>query len=387
MTRPGRGHGRGHGLAARMLMAQILVIAAGAVTLLVTAVLVAPGLFHDHLARSGVSDPAAVEHAEEAFAVAFGIALPAGTLAALLAAGAVSWFLVRRLALPIEQLAEAADAIAAGDTDVDLPDGGFSTEMQQLAASFAGMAERLAHVDASRARMLSDLSHEIRTPLATLEAYLEGMEDGVVPLDEQSWTTARRQVERLRRLGHDVREVAAAHEHALDLHPVPVRAGEVAESAVALAAPRGLAADVTVTATGTDSPALVLADPDRLGQVLGNLLDNAIRHTPPGGTVDTAVHAAGGHVSIVVADTGMGIAEDDVEVIFERFHRGDAARTSDGSGAGLGLSIARAIVADHGGHLQASSPGIGAGARFTLTLPRLATTDDGPDLHRTFSTP
>lgn len=363
--------GRWQGLAARTMIAQILVIFCGAITLLVTAFLVAPGLFNDHLARTGETDPATIAHAEEAFAVAFSIALPVGALAALLAAGAVSWFLVRRLAQPIEQLATAADAIAIGQTGVAVPDGGFSTEVQQLSASFAGMAQRLADVDAGRARMLADLAHELRTPLATLEAYLEGMQDGIVPLDDESWQTALEQIERLRRLSNDVRQVAEAQEQALRLRPEPVDMTALAATVVALVEPRATACGVTVGRVEGPNRARVMADPDRIGQVLGNLLDNAIRHTPTGGHIVVEVGEDHDEVTISVADSGPGIPAEQHDAIFDRFHRGDPARTFNGSGSGLGLTIARAIVVQHGGRLEASNSAAGRGARFTITLPRL----------------
>jgi two-component system, OmpR family, sensor histidine kinase BaeS len=371
MSTTGSPSWRWDSLAVRLMLAQVLVITAGAVTLLVTAFLVAPGLFSDHLARAGVSDPEALGHAEAAFTVAFGIALPVGALMSLTAAGLVSWVLVRRLARPIEQLAASADVIAAGGSDVPVLDAGFSSEMRALADSFEHMAQRLADVDAGRARLLADLAHELRTPLATLEAYLQGMQDGVVPLTEESWATAQEQIDRLRRLSTDVREVADAQEHALDLHPEMVDLADVAATAVGLVEPRAAAAGLTVDVVPSPTPASTLADRDRIGQVLGNLLDNAVRHTPAGGRIHVAVTGTTDEVCVSVTDTGPGIPTDQLESVFDRFHRGDPSRTPDGSGSGLGLTIARAIVVEHGGHLEASRAPTGmGGARFTVCLPR-----------------
>lgn len=370
---PNRG-GRGwDSLAVRLMLAQVLVITAGAVTLLAAAFLVAPGLFSDHLARAGVSDEEALGHAEAAFTVAFGIALPVGALMALAAAGLVSWVLVRRLARPIEQLAASADVIAAGGSDVPVPDAGFSSEMRALTDSFEHMAQRLADVDAGRARLLADLAHELRTPLATLEAYLQGMQDGIVPLTDESWATAQEQIDRLRRLSSDVREAADAQEHALDLHPEMVDMADVAATAVGLVEPRAAAAGLTVELAPSPVPAITLADRDRIGQVLGNLLDNAVRHTPAGGRIHVAVTGTADEVAVTVTDTGPGIPTDQLEAVFDRFHRGDPSRTPNGSGSGLGLTIARSIVVEHGGHLEATRPPAGmGGARFSIRLPRAA---------------
>nr|WP_246246452.1 HAMP domain-containing sensor histidine kinase [Isoptericola sediminis] len=290
---------------------------------------------------------------------------------ALAAAGLVSWVLVRRLVRPIEQLAVSADTIATGRGEAPVPVAAFSSEMRQLSDSFEHMARRLADVDSGRARLLADLAHELRTPLATLQAYLQGMQDGVVPLTDESWETAQQQVDRLRRLSSDVREVAAAQEHALDLRREPLDMVGSAASAVALAEPRATAAGITVKLVPPPvATAEVLADRDRIGQVLGNLLDNAVRHTPPGGRVDVGVARGDDQVTVTVTDTGPGVPADQREAIFDRFHRGDPSRTADGSGSGLGLTIARAIVVELGGRLEASGPqGPADGARFVVRLP------------------
>jgi signal transduction histidine kinase len=180
----------------------------------------------------------------------------------------------------------------------------------------------------------------------------------------------RGQVARLRRLATDLRESAAADEHALHLAPVDLDAAATAAEAVAAADPRFAAKGVGLALTSGSTPLVVSADPERLGQVLSNLLDNALRHTPPGGHVDVAVSPARSTVAITVTDDGEGIPVDQIGSIFDRFHRVDQARAStDGSGSGLGLTIARAIITDHGGTLTAASDGPGTGATFTVTLP------------------
>lgn len=352
------------------MLAQGLVIGVGALTLIVSAFLVAPTLFHDHLARTGESSPMVLDHAEQAFTSSFVIALSVAAVTSLVAAGLVSWFLVRRVATPVEELAEAAHAVAAGDYDVEVPDAQFSAEFQELSTSFSHMAARLAETDATRTRLLADLAHELRTPLATLEAYIDGMEDGVVPERPESWATMRDQVDRLRRLSTDLKEVAAAEEHALGIVLRPMDLGASVAAAVAAAAPRYRAKGVVLASAGADLPAPVHGDVIRLQQVLANLLDNALRHTPVGGHVTVAVSVQSDRASVEVADDGDGLPPDQLEAVFSRFHRADPARVSaDGSGSGLGLTIARAIVSDHGGTLTAESDGLGLGSTFTLTLP------------------
>lgn len=357
------------GLAARLMILLVLVIAVGSVTMVVATNLLAPGLFRAHLERGVEYPPAVLYHAEQAFSSAFAISLSLAALAALAAAGLVSWFLVRRVAQPVQELADAADAVAAGNYRVRVPVADFSSELRRLSEAFAHMAGRLADTDAAHSRMLSDLAHELRTPLATLEAHLDGIEDGVVTDDAQSRTVMRTQLRRLRRLVTDVREIAAAEEHALVLHRRQCDPVELAESAVAAALPRYQQKGVhlQLQSAGVWS---VTADAERLHQVLANLLDNALRHTPTSGRVTVSVSGEEGVVRLLVSDDGEGLPPDQLQAVFERFHRADPARAShDGEGSGLGLTIARAIMTAHGGTLTAASAGVGHGATFTMTLP------------------
>ena len=357
-------------LATRLMVAQAIVVGIGAVTLVVTAMLVAPSLFHDHLTHVGVSTPDVQMHAEEAFASSFGISVAVATVVSLLAAGLVSWFLVRRVSQPVEELALAAQGVAAGNFGVDVPDAAFSRELHELSESFTFMAQRLSQSESTRTRLMADLAHELRTPLATLEAYIDGMEDDVVSQDAVNYDTMRLQIDRLRRLANDLREVAAADEHALGLVLSQIDAREMAATAVAAADPRYQSKGVGLALANSLTPCWIMADSDRLQQVLANLLDNALRHTPSQGQVSVQVESVSDLVQITVRDNGDGIPEDQLASIFERFHRADPSRVSvDGSGSGLGLTIARAIVAAHGGTLEADSAGVGAGATIRVELP------------------
>jgi signal transduction histidine kinase len=355
-------------LVTRLMTAQVVVIAVGALALIAAAVLVAPSLFHYHLAQTGETDPLVQHHAEEAFATSFAIALLIATVLSLVAAGAVSWFLVRRVAHPVEELADAAETLASGSFDVDVPDAAFSSEISRLTDAFEGMAAKLADNETSRRQLLSDLAHELRTPLATLEAYIDGLEDDVLPDDTATFATMRDQTARLRRLSGDLREAALAEEHALSIHLAPEDVRDIVRAAVAAAAPRYDQAErlLTVAVPETDVP--VAADAVRLQQVLANLLDNALRHTST--RVDVGLVAHDGRAVITVADDGDGIPGDQFDAVFQRFHRVDPSRRSrDGSGSGLGLTIARAIVEEHGGQLVARSEGTGHGSVFVAWLP------------------
>ena len=238
---------RRSGIAARLLAAQLIVLAVAGATLVATILLVARGLFRYHLQQAGETSPIVQQHAQEAFEAAFAIAMAVAGVAALVTAGLLFWLLARRVSRPIEELADAAESIAAGQYDVTVPDDGFGRELTTLAGSFESMARRLASADLARTRLLADLAHEIRTPLATLEAHIDGLEDGIVTADPETYAVMRAQVDRLRRLASDIRLAAAAQEHALHLHLTPERPAAVLDAACEAAAPRYTAKGVALT--------------------------------------------------------------------------------------------------------------------------------------------
>ena len=349
----------------------MLVIATTFVALLVTVVLIAPGLFLHHLRMTGEDSPVVQLHAQEAFETSVGLALMAAATVAIVAAILLSWFLARRVSRPITELAASAEAVAHGNYDVVVTETGFGTELRTLSQSFQDMADSLATTDEARTQMLSDLSHEIRTPLATLEAHIDGLEDGVIPTTAATYQVMRGQVHRLRRLASDVRLAAQAQEHALDLHPTATKVSDLVHSACALYEPRFRDKGVLLDDRSRhDREMVVRVDRDRMQQVLGNLLDNALRHTPAGGTVSVGCHQNGQAVEIAVTDSGEGIDPADLDRVFQRFQRLDTSRESDSGGSGLGLTIARALVQSQHGDLTAHSAGLGTGSTFTIRLPQ-----------------
>ena len=361
------------GLAGRLLTAQLLVIAAGAVTLVLAALAAGPPLFRAHVRTAlGGVPPATVErHLEDAFATAAGIALGIGALVAVAAAVAVSLLITRRLSRPIRDLGDAAASVAAGDYSVRIPPAGLGPELDTLAGAFNTMAAALQATETTRRRLLADAAHELRTPLATLDGFLEGLADGVRAPGQETWDIMAAQTARLRRLADDIALVSRAEEGRLPMHPVTVAPGELVAAAVTAARPGYGAKGVCLTGRAEAGLPDISADPDRIGQVLAGLLANALRHTPPGGCVTVAAAAmpGGRDARITVTDTGEGIAAEDLAHIFERFYRADTARGQASGGSGIGLTIGRALVAAHGGTLTAASDGPGAGACFTVTLP------------------
>lgn len=357
------------GFAGRLLVAQALVLVAGALTTWLVASAVGPGIFHDHLERAGVGHTdAETQHVEEAFASALLVSLSVALLAAVVAALAVSWYFSRRVQRSISPVTTAASQVAAGRYDARVPDPGLGGDFTTLARTFNALAERLGAVETTRRRMLADLAHEMRTPLATINAHLEAVEDGVRDLDHDTLGVLRDSTQRLRRLAEDIGAVSRAEEDGLDIHPGPVDPTTLAEAAAEAARDRYTAKGIHLQARVRTQES-VLADPDRIGQVLTNLLDNALRHTPSGGVVTLSCDQVDRWVQFTVADTGEGIPNEHLGHVFDRFYRVDTARDRHHGGSGIGLSIAKALIEAHGGGISVASPGPGEGSVFTIRLP------------------
>jgi two-component system sensor histidine kinase BaeS len=242
-------------------------------------------------------------------------------------------------------------------------------EFDELVEAFNQMAARLDASEDLRHRLLSDVAHELRTPVATMNAYLEGLEDGVTELDPETVGLLRAQGTRLIRLAEDLSAVSKAQSGEVGLALAPQDPAELLRLAVLAAKDRAEAGGVELTVQVDSSMPPVLADPDRMAQVLGNLVDNALRHTESGGRVVLAGRRMPDAVTLSVSDTGEGIEPQHLPYVFERFYRADSARDRASGGSGIGLAVARALVEAHGGTISAESDGRGKGARFVVTLP------------------
>lgn len=285
----------------------------------------------------------------------------AGALA--LAVGLGFW-LTSRTVRPLRHLTDAAGRIASGElrqrVAVETED-----EVGQLAAAFNAMSERLAEATALRKQMTADISHDLRTPLTAVLGILEATAAGALPATPERLATAHAEAERLRRMIDDLHTLALADAGELSVYPSPFEAADalhhVARSFEAEASGAGVALSVTVPEALT-----LVADPDRVTQILGNLVGNALRHTPPGGQITLAAGAAGDTVALRVIDTGEGIPPETLPTVFERATRADASRS--GTGSGLGLSIVRSLAEAMGGSAEIESAH-GMGTTVTVRLP------------------
>lgn len=372
MTSPAGHHARSRrpGIGLRLLAAQAIVVITDALTTTVVATVVGPPLFREHLHRAGVPPDSMEEvHAEEAYGYATVISIGVAVAVSALVALAVSYYVSRRLQRSVTEVAAAAKAVANGHYDTRVSPPQLGDDFDALAVAFNQMASRLQTVDSTRQRLFGDLAHEIRTPVAVLEAYIEAIEDGVRTLTPATAAMLRDQTRRLVRFSEDVAALAKAEESSFSLAHNTIDVGTVTRRCIAAAQERYDTKGVGITLHQNQQLPTLWADEQRLAQVIGNLLDNALLHTTPGGSVELACTHDGDNVVITVADDGEGIAEEHLPRIFERFYRADAARDRGHGGAGLGLAIAKALVEAHGGTIAVASAGPGTGATFTVELP------------------
>lgn len=364
------GNGRvGPGIAVRLMVAMALVTVSAALAAWLVGGGVGPGLFHRHMAEAEASPGTAVEHAETAFASASAVMLAVALGVSVLTSLVASVVLARRIGASLGAMSQGAARVAAGDLAARVPRPGIGAEFDGLADSFNTMAARLDRDESLRRRLMADVAHELRTPVATIVASLDAIEDGVEELTPQSAAVLRGQAARLARLADDLAAVTRAESGELRLQAADEDPGDLLATAAAAAADRYAAAGVALVVDAAPGQPSVAVDPDRFAQVLGNLLDNALRHTPHGGRVTLGASSDAGSVRFVVADTGEGIAAEHLSHVFERFYRVDTARDRTHGGSGVGLSIVRALVRAHGGTVTAESDGPGRGSRFVVELP------------------
>ncbi|WP_308287699.1 HAMP domain-containing sensor histidine kinase [Cryobacterium sp. 1639] len=335
---------------------------------------IGPAIFHAHMMGMGGSGTSSTQHAEEAFRTASMVSLAVALVAAMAASVGVSLFLSRRITRSLTPVTEAAGRVADGDYTARIPAVGLGAEFDDLISAFNSMATDLGRIEATRTRMLGDLAHEMRTPITTIGAYLEAIADGVQEADPATLTILGDQVTRLTRLSEDVAIVTTAEEGRLTMRRRCLPVAQVVADAVAQATAQYTAQNVTlmVTMAGGARDAAISGDSDRIGQVLTNLLDNAVRHTPSGREVNISAAVIGSKVVMAVSDEGDGIPAEHISHVFERFYRVDASRDRAHGGSGVGLAIARSITEAHGGSIRAESAGVGRGATFTVEFSLLS---------------
>ena len=355
-------------LGSRLLASHLTVVVATAVTIVIAAGVVAPTVYRAHIeSMSPMFEPmTSVMEAEleagfrEAFIQALAVSVSMGVLVAVTASVIGS----RRLIRPIDAVRRATRRLADGHYTERVREPA-EEELAALATDVNHLAAALEDTENRRLRLLSDVSHELRTPLTTIEGYMEAVLDGVLEPTPNIMASVAHEAGRLKRLAADIALLSRAEEEMLPLEFEPVDLVDLVSGVAHRLRPQFEGAKVSLS-LDAETPIPVNVDPDRITQVITNIVGNALSYTPSGGSVGVTVRRSGGTAEVVVADTGRGIASDELKRIFERFYRSD--RTSPG-GMGVGLSIARSIARLHGGEVHADSAGPDRGSTFTLTLP------------------
>jgi two-component system sensor histidine kinase BaeS len=293
---------------------------------------------------------------------------PTAVAAAVVATAAVvvALLLSQRVLRPIGALTRASQRLGAGDLSQRVPVAG-TDELAELGRSFNRMADSLQRGEERQRHIVADVAHELRTPLANLRGYLEALKDGVFAASPELFASLHEEAVLQQRIVDDLQDLALAEAGALTYHRIRMDLAELLETCRTAHLARAERAGVSL-AVETEGQAHVYGDPDRLRQVIGNLMANALRVTGAGGTVVLGASRRDGFATIRVADTGTGIPEADVSHVFDRFWRGDSARGRATGNGGLGLAIARQIVTDHHGSITVVSE-LGVGTTFTIVLP------------------
>ncbi len=332
------------------MLAASLVVAAVALAIVAIGVLRVGGdIFESLMMAAGDSADHARAMFNESVTVVFIIAAAVAAAVALL----LGVVFARRLARPIERLADAAAQIADGDLSVRVPEDG-PAELRSLAVAYNTMAARLAEQEAIRREFVVNASHELRTPLTNLQGYLEALRDGVLPPDPATFDSLREEVDRLTRLAASLDILAGAE--GVRPQPGPVELAAIVRASADLVAPALARRSIELTVDVAHS-LMVRGRPDELTQVLGNLLQNAVRYTPAGGRVQVAAGQGAEGITVRVSNSGPGVPPHDLPHVWERFYRVEKSRDPARGGAGVGLAIVKQLVEEAGGRVGAASEG------------------------------
>ncbi len=294
-----------------------------------------------------------------------------GLGAAILIACLVSWIIARHMVKPLKRMQCVSEFIAQGNYNKRLEENG-PDEINKLAKSFNIMAKSLEQTEKQRVELIGTVAHELSTPLSSLKGFIEGMEDGHFTATENTFRACKRQLERLEHLVDDLALLSQAEAETIKLNLTEINAVTLLEQAALAFDPQRCQAKVNLLLDYPEAKPHILADGERLAQVLANLINNAIRHTPKEGTITLSLSTISKKMlRFAVSDTGEGIPNEALPHLFTRFFRVDSARKSRGdSGSGIGLTIAKYYVEAHGGSIGVESE-LGVGSCFWFSLPKM----------------
>ncbi|MDA3949835.1 MAG: ATP-binding protein [Spirochaeta sp.] len=356
----------------KLFLSHLVVVLVGSAVLAAVAYVHAPRALTHHMAEmeammgqlSGMGTDL-----RESFLSAIGEVLVVGGLAAGGAAIVVSSFVAWRIIGPVRSLTVASRRIAGGDYShrVEITR---NDEVGELGASFNHMAIALDETEKRRSELLGNVTHELRTPLTTIRSMMEGLIDGVLPADTETFLDVQREASRLQRLTSELSELSRAEAGKIPLEARRTDPKELIRSAVNRLRPQFQDKGVALTVEFPEQPPpWIEVDEERILQVLLNLIGNALQYTEPDGKVHVRCDRDGNAVRFSIVDDGIGIPPEELHRVFERFYRVDKSRARSRGGSGIGLTIAAHLVKAHGGTISAESEGVGKGSVFSIVLP------------------
>jgi signal transduction histidine kinase len=363
----------------KLFVSHLLIIVIGVIVLLATAHFLAGTQLNQESQLSlgqaasetgalATAQPAVLPSQQERFQSVVDQSLLISAFAALAAAVVVSLFVSRRIVEPLQELSFTSQRLARGyyheRTYIRSDD-----ELADLSHSINQLAEALEQTEQRRLALLADVAHELRTPLTTIEGYMEGLIDGVITPDDRIYSMIQHEAVRLKWLIEELALLSRAEAGQLRVTPRAAALPRLFEHVAAQFRPQFSAKHVHLNIKVPPDLPEVMADPDRFEQIMINLLSNALRYTPAGGTVTISAQAHDFFVQVGVRDSGIGIPAEHLPHIFERFYRVDKSRARQSGGTGIGLTIARHLVYAQGGEIWVESDGLGHGATFFITLP------------------
>lgn len=365
-------------LGAKLFFSYLVIIFLGVVVLAIASQFILPAAFSRHMLGMGAmmnsgmmggNGNGPMPQVFLDFRASFNEALTYAACVAILAALLLSFFFSRSVIAPVHAMSNATQRIAEGRYDERLQVTG-EDELANLASRFNQMAEKLNEVESMRRRLIGDVSHELRTPLTAIKGSMEGLMDGVLPANEETFQQIHAEADRLNRLVDDLQELSRVEARAYQLDIRPLDISSLMRTVTKRLAPQAESRRISLSLELPADVPRILADEDRTIQILTNLVGNALQYTPENGNVTILVRHTNHEVQISVRDTGIGISPEDLPHVFDRFYRVDKSRSRRlGGGSGIGLTIARALVEAQAGRIWAESPGSGRGSTFFFTLP------------------
>lgn len=364
-------------LAWKLFFSYLIVVMVGAGVVIISTAYTAPAEFSHQMHAAGMrrhgqgrmeaGQDLLIDELNADFRKSLNTALFRSTGTAAVAAVVISFLVSRRITKPIRQLSRASQRIVAGSyTEVLTPHS--QDELGQLVRSFNQMAANLSQTETMRQHLLADVTHELKTPLASINAYLEGLQDGVLPSDAETFQQIQQEVQRLQRLIQDLQQLSRAEAGQLHLKQETCDAVAITESVVEWLRPQYEEKAIALNTYLPKKPIYFQGDSDRISQVILNLLSNALQYTPSQGTVTVQLTSEKQYLHFAFQDTGIGLSSEMLPFIFMRFYRVDKSRSRESGGSGIGLTIAKYIVEAHGGQIWAESAGLNKGSTFHFTV-------------------